>query len=497
MVVVSLVSFASCVWLTETRQPWAFFLSPTRAWEFAIGGLGILIPRGRATLRGCDQGRLARLLGWVGLAGIAVAAALYDKSTAFPGAAALLPTLTTVLVLRAEAADRSTVLGQVLGWRGLQELGRLSYSWYLWHWPLLVLASTVAEDISLATRLGIVLVALGVSEASYRFVENPVRYSLLLKGRPARSFALGAALTLAGVGLGLGWRLAADTAAMWPEQARIAKAASDMGALYKTDCISDLLDTDVKDCSLGTPAGRLQVVLLGDSHMAHWVPALERIAEGRGWRIVPVIKSACPPAEVSFSYYRLGRKYHECGVWRQKVLDRIAQLEPHLVITTSVISYKVTDQEWNEGTQSTFGVLSRAADTVVHIRDVPRPGFDVPACLSRASWRAWLPTEACTFPRETNTSHIRFRLEEQAAAMFDNVHTVDVNYAICPETTCAPEAEGTIIYRDSNHLTAAYAATLAPVLAEHLDSVLGVDHTIREAPSGACVTAGRADGARG
>ena len=186
-------SLALSLRLTARSAPWAFFSLPTRAWELAAGGLVAL---SASTLRRLP-GVAAATLGWLGLEAIAWSITRFSAATPFPGIAALLPVGGTAAVLAAGCAAPRLGPGRVLGWWPLQAGGKLFYSWYLWHWPLLVLAPAVAghplglgQNLSLAAASGLLALA------TVKLVEDPVRFSSWLRARPGRSLALGAGLTV-------------------------------------------------------------------------------------------------------------------------------------------------------------------------------------------------------------------------------------------------------------------------------------------------------------
>jgi peptidoglycan/LPS O-acetylase OafA/YrhL len=465
MAVVSAASFAASVWLTGTRQPWAFFLSPMRAWEFGLGALGALLPVAAA--------ERPRVAGWLGLGGVLAAGVLFDATTPFPGWAALLPGVATVLMLRGDAAAPGTALGRVLGSRVLQESGRLSYSWYLWHWPALVFGAALLGHLSLPASLALLALSLVLAEASYRFVENPVRHHPFLAVRPSRSLVLAAVLTAAGLALALGWRGVAERAAASPAQVRLTEAVSDRASLYATDCIPGYDVTQVPDCTFGDADSGTTVVLMGDSHAAQWFPALDTLARARGWRLETLIKSACPTADIDFFYPALGRAYTECSTWRDTAFERLDALDPDLILTTHSVYYQVDSTVWREGIQRSVSRLAAAAPQVVVLRDTPRPAFDVPACLARAAWRApWLPADDCTFNTQAALDDDIFALERQAAAAHLNVTTLDLTPAICPTDPCQTDTDGVVSYFDSNHITATFATRLAPALGTTLDAAL-------------------------
>ncbi|MGZ4594288.1 MAG: acyltransferase family protein, partial [Actinomycetes bacterium] len=342
---VFVVSLLGSMVLTQSAGPWAYFGLHTRAWELAAGAALAL---GAHRLRHVPL-PVAGLVGWGGVGLIVYAAVTVSRATPFPGVAAVMPVTGTVLVLAAGARTRGRGTAGLLGLPAFVYVGRISYGWYLWHWPLLVLAGVMAtmgvddaeSDGGTATPVGYVLMAVLLSFAlaaiSHRFVEDPVRRSSWFAAHRHRSLALGAALTalsilvafaalgspdqhaVAATGAGADsathWASAATTAppmtrssmatgipspqatatapaAMTPAQARA-------DAWPATDCFVGFAQTRAPSgCRFGAPHGRTVVALIGDSHAAQWLPAMDRLAKERGWQLWFWAKSACPMTDV-------------------------------------------------------------------------------------------------------------------------------------------------------------------------------------------------------
>jgi len=482
MVLLATASFASAVYLTRTTQPWAFFLSPPRAWEFALGGLAILTTGG-TSLGQRFLGRRAsvapawldHVLGWVGLAGIVSAGILFGEQTVFPGTSALLPTIATVLVLRTGARTPDRGVSRLLGTRFFREIGRLSYSWYLWHWPLLVFAATISDSLTVPARVVIVILALGVAQISYRWVEQPTRHNRTLTLRPRYALAMAALIAVSGVSSAVVWKYLSAGWAERPDQSRFTRMKIDFPEIYRMDCDDYFHSAAVKECRFGATDAKRTAVLFGDSHAGHWFPAVRRIfAEQSDWRLIVITKSACPIVEASYFSRDLGRVYTQCSEWLQNSLKRIHEMRPDLVLVSYAKLYPFSPNEWRTGMASAIRSLSEASASVILLRDVPALGFDGPSCLARLDWRpAFLRRwSTCRSDLGSDSADAIFAFQQQASAAYPNVVTLDMNENVCPSRTCRVVQNGIVSYRDETHLSTAFATSLSGKLAEAMSSAL-------------------------
>ncbi|MEO1393124.1 MAG: acyltransferase family protein [Cyanobacteria bacterium J06634_5] len=508
----TLGSFILSVYLTDVRQPLAFFLSPARAWEFSIGALAILIPTGRFPFQqqlakqsptSKDPrafGTLSEIVGWLGLGGILTAVLWFDETTLFPGTAAVLPAIATVLVLRACAARPASRLSKILSIRSFQEIGRLSYSWYLWHWPVLVFAGVILGDTPrLLVRVGLMVLALAIAQASYQWVENPVRHNRFLAGQSKRSILLGIVITTLSISLSLGWIQSAKAWSGHSDQIQYQNIRDQLPEIFHNGCTQIDLEKEAgsleDNCAVGNPESSVTTVLLGDSHAAHWFGSLEAIALNNNWQLIPITKFGCSyvdrPRDIN------AKGYAHCDAWRQQALQKIADIEPDIVFVSGFGRHPFTAEQWIEGTQRTLQALSKTSQQVIILRDVPYPGFDVPSCQARQAWQPrwisqWMGQGAsessCDILRSQAPSGTRrsdyaarkvwktkqaaYAAEATLAKQYKTVGIIDVIDNMCEGDTCAIKNDKLVPYMDDHHLALDFTSTLTASIQTQLDALL-------------------------
>jgi peptidoglycan/LPS O-acetylase OafA/YrhL len=359
--VVAVASLTYSIYSTELQAGAAYFSTLTRGWELALGGMLALVPASRL---GRQPRWVAFALAWAGLGAIAYSTFRFNDDTLFPGYAALLPTLGTAAIIAAGFATTSarTSAGpaRLLTLGPVRHVGRISYSWYLWHWPPLVFAPTLWGKLSTLEGIAVLAVSYVPAVLSNRLVEKPFLHSKTLTRFPRKALALGGACTASSVALGLGLFALTPTIPEAPE-AQVAGAAAlqnghslqksanavhptpreaetkeNRPQMYADGCHLNPPETEVPECVYGNPSSKTTVVLFGDSHAMQWFPALNELAKERDWRLVGLTKAACPPAEVHIYNASLRRAYRECDEWRERMLERTVHDEnPSLIVTSS------------------------------------------------------------------------------------------------------------------------------------------------------------------
>jgi peptidoglycan/LPS O-acetylase OafA/YrhL len=451
------------IWRTPLTPERAYFATSTRLWELALGGLVAALPVARLPRR------LARMSAAAGLVLILVSFVVLDRTTAFPGAAALLPCGGAALVLAGRPAV-TEVVGRTLGLSPLQWIGRHSYSLYLWHWPLLVaLAAQLPQQ---AGRLepwqAVPVLALSFLPAwlSRRWVEEPVRrLARAPHQRRALLVVVAAAIVSVLGSAGIQWAAARPAPAVaWQPGAALARA--ELPDSYARRCHVPYAGTAPRECDFGSATARRTVVLVGDSHAAQWLPA-QAVAQQHQWRLVTMTKSSCPYLDLPVGYGWDGRPFTACATWNHAVAARLTALSPDLVVTSAADLVQPRQagppsphwlDEAKQAYRRTWGTLTAQGSRVVVLHDTPRPGFDVADCLSR-----WGSDPAhCDAQRPAALAN---RTDLVGAAAGDEgVSSVDLTDDICLPTRCPAVRDGLAVFRDDHHLTVRWSRHLAGAL---------------------------------
>ncbi|TPI19848.1 acyltransferase family protein [Mesorhizobium sp. B4-1-1] len=475
---VGLVSFIACAWLTSVSQPWAFYFSPLRAWEFAAGGLVSMAPARLLQ----ERPLLGRALSLTGLTMIGAAYLTFSEDAPFPGFLALLPVAGTVLLLKAGAAGARDGVNATLALPPLQWIGKLSYSLYLWHWPVIVYAGMLAPDLTPAERLLCFAVTLALSTLSYHLIENPIRRNGWLMVSAAR--ALVPALLLTGTGVAAAYgnaRLAVHD--LDPEQRIIAASAAEPStARTKAGCVQDYQSVTPKPCVFGD--GQRLIALFGDSHADHWSTPLIEAGRKNGYRVVTWLKNSCRASRISVWSSELKRPYSECDRWREQAIAEIIEARPALVVISELAltsgrkmagrggDTRRQDSDWRAGLRSTLTSLSKAGLKVAFIRDVPFNNANVDTCVARALWRDETPSR-CDQTRAYAANDAMAAVERDIVDSIPNAAYVDLTDRFCSATICHVFIDGKLAFRDQHHMATPFAESLEPEVEKRVISKMG------------------------
>ena len=398
------------------------------------------------------------------------------------------------MVLAAGCSNPNTAMGRLLGVGPMRFIGGISYSLYLWHWPLLIFLEELRPDAGLLTRIAVVLVAVLLAWLTKVVLEDPIRFHKGLSRSVPKALTMGAVAM--GVSTVVGatvWALAPsldDSATeargalalvaegsekgtaplkvkqdpqevyttsgeVFPEPAL---APEDVPQAYADECQAEREVTTppgADDCVYGNPDGEKRVAVVGDSKMVQWLPALEEIARAESWRLEVYNKSACSLSTEG--------KYDECEQYNEKLVEQLAADAPDMVVTSA--GDKGSVETVAKSMTEHLTTLKDAGAQVVLVADNPSPAKgDLPGDMSAYECMEENPEDysVCSYPaNDENGNRVLKKVDEAMSG----VEYVDVNDFLCPPGGDCPVAVGEMtILRQGSHVTASYIRSLTPML---------------------------------
>jgi peptidoglycan/LPS O-acetylase OafA/YrhL len=501
LVALGVATFVSLCWsiVQTTTNPNAAYFSPfTRAWELALGAMVALA----APLFARIPAALAATVTWGGLGAIVLAGLVFNSQTPYPGAYVMLPVLGAAMVIAGGTANPRFGVERLLGTSPFRQLGRISYSLYLWHWPILILAAESQGQSSLpfSSNLGWLLVALGASIVTYWLVENPVRHSRWLRRRRAASVGMGAVLIgatllVSNIVSPAAPRVpvALETAPV-PTTTSVAAVESLVHAAPALKSVpADLVPalqsggtegyppgsacwpvdygaTSMKPCLFGDAYGEKSMVLIGDSHSAMWFQTVDDIATAAHWKLWYLGKSACPdellPMENPGNFGTPGGEWSQCDQWHGYAITQINRLHPNLVIVTQENhsapgTRYYTDAQWRSGMEKFLASITVPGVQFAVIGNIPQLPEDPQQCLNAHADD--LGACSATVAKSLN----RYGQAERAAVEAVGGRYVDVTPWLC-SATCTAVIGRYQVYFNQAHIMGPYAEFLRGVMGKAL-----------------------------
>ncbi|MEJ8278512.1 acyltransferase family protein [Pseudonocardia spirodelae] len=484
-------SFVYSVYLTLVNQPLAYFHSATRIWEFALGGL-LALWISRIEDRPELTAGARAVLGWAGVVALVSCGLLLQVDRAFPGWAALWPTLAASMVLVAGRSGHRLGVDRLLSGRVLRTIGDLSFPLYLWHWPILVLTlvSTGRDRLDLEQGAAVIAASLVLAWLTHRFVEQ--RVAALGVARALRTGLVLALVVLVAAGSWYGLTVARtaspvlagspthpgagalspqfDPVSLDPADAELTPSlvqAPDDWSYRRTswDCMPSTHGAELEVCRVPAPhpeSSERTVAVVGDSHAQQYAATLAVVAEQRNWAMVSMFRGACPMSVRS----ETAPDDQGCTDWNAAVHDELVEMHPDAVLTLASRDVRPgLHEQTPEGFVQAWQRLDEAGIPVVAVRDNPRFEFDVVDCVATAGRGA----PECGVDRSTLYQPVP--PWTTVPGVPHNVVFADLANGICDPVTCSSEVGNVLVYMDDNHLTATYAETLAPDLARAFDQL--------------------------
>jgi peptidoglycan/LPS O-acetylase OafA/YrhL len=498
--IVTASSFLHSIALTSTDQPAAYFVTTTRAWEFGVGALLVFV-------RLPTSPRVALTAVALGLLGIASAARFLTAETPFPGVAAAWPVLATALLIWA-GPRAGTWWRRLSGLRPVQVLGDISYSVYLWHWPLLILSAYALDrPLRLADKLILIAVTLALAAASTYLVENPIRYWRRARPPAPRIVARGAIAAMAAVlaiassGLAAGALRQGErdrenatvlrdqasclgargldtpacsgvigTGVLIPDPERVADDGFNL-----PECWATVASAELHVCTFGPAGATVRLMVIGDSHSNALLPAYQVIAEQRGWQVQVAGHNGC------YWTAAVQRKPTQamvdgCEAWKRALNAWLAAEQPFdaIIVTSARRAAPVTLAPGQQLEDVTVAGLVQAWATqvargsrIIAIRDNPDMGPDVATCVVRHRADA---NSACAVPAAKAVGDTDALVE--AVRRTPGARLVDLTDVYCPSGSCLPVIGHVVVYSDRDHVTGTWALTLSDLLGARLAAAL-------------------------
>ncbi|MFB2557244.1 acyltransferase family protein [Herbiconiux liangxiaofengii] len=508
LAIVGLGSFALSVFVTATDPASAYFVTYTRVWEFAVGGALALLPRLRPI-----RAWQSNLLGWGGIVVVLACGYLFDKATPFPGYMAAIPVLGTAAIIVAHHREKPWDAGRVLSWRPVSFIGDISYSLYLWHWPLIVIAPYIPGwGLSIWNRLALLAFCFPLAWLTKRFIEDPARGWRFFTTRRPRATLIGvvAAMAVSSLFVGAAWAVQqpkydaeasqlAQTLENPPECFGAASGPTDGLAAIEPvcdnpdlagliipspgfgnadrpvhpDCLSTLNDATVRDCQFGSDdPDAPQIALIGDSHAYALMDPFVDMAEKNGWHLTTYLKGGCPwtttplAARDAFAV--------SCDDWRASLTASLEGHEPFDAVFTAALTDRDVPGTDADETASAAGYAAAwapvlaAGTPIVTVVDNPAWEDDPNKCLRTED------ASACTVPRDEGLAAFDpiAMAAAGAAGSGQDVTLLDFSDTYCTAEECPAVVGGANVYRDVDHLTRTFAFTLEPFLQRAMAAAL-------------------------
>jgi len=490
LAVLSAVSLAASIWMTPRYPTHAFFLLPARAWELGVGALLAQLGRSASMDRFVLPNRLREILAAGGLLALVYAITCYDAATRFPGIAAAVPVFGTAMLI---ATQGSIVNRWILGNKVLVFIGLVSYSWYLWHWPMMSFARIVAyHPITLTTSLLLAAVSFLVAILSWRFVEQPFRATPHSDSKTLWRYGAAASAMLAistGLVAGRGWE------GRLPENF---VAIERSGAMNPNPCLAGYGQSapNLGSACIAAAAG-MTVALIGDSHAGALGPGLRALATRHGVGYTELTKSSCPAlAGVTRLMPAHPQHARECAAFNHDVLSRLrddASIKVVFIagywsapfadeaagqrfVPADRPSVSVTPDQsrryLQQGLAATVEYLSAAGKKVVVLKDVPIFNFDPvrAVAVERIPMRKWVGAALDVLPvgdhlsaaenEVTNKSDLASRYIDAIARQYPQITVIDPAITLCAGSRCNYNGKGSLYYIDSQHLSEAGASVV-------------------------------------
>nr|WP_082906572.1 MULTISPECIES: acyltransferase family protein [unclassified Halomonas] len=488
-------SFLYSLISTHYNPNTAYFNPIGRLWEFLIGALvAIFIPYIKLSKQ------MASMLSFLGVLLLFSVGIFFPREWNFPGYASLFPVIAAVfLIISGKDAKHKTFVKSILTNRYLVMMGAMSFTIYLWHWPILVFFQHYYETTNLGIIKGMMIVILGILSAFITtwLVEKPFRK--MPKSRVWISYIAGFLFFFPSVTIGIGAKYYIEnrddvnvvfkTSSFDGSKISIQNNASDLNYRYVTSisndlgeamdsdngCATTISESEISACEFGDASSGNVVALVGGSHIGQWEPFFSKLAEEYGYKVVSIIKHSCSLG------YEIVEDNDTCKLWNDNIIDYLIELSPNIVITNSTRSNRPRDNRLVVGDPVEFvpdghvekwKEITALGIPVLGIRDNPWFESDPSYCV----WKNRDEASLCARPIEEVL--LKDNPADEYAAIIPLFTSIDFTPLICVDGLCPAYFDERLMWSDTHHLTRNYLEYITPSLKESLEHQTSIFQTL-------------------
>ena len=462
VVLIIVTSFIYAVVSVNNNAASSYFNPLSRVWEFFFGVLSFLLVSNISTIK------YRQILGILGISLIVGGAVFIPRGAGFPSFVSFIPVLGAVLIIFSGLGGKGGSVNNILSSKFLVFLGGISFTIYLWHWPILVFYKDYSGSSVVGIPQGLAIIIASIVLAYFTSKKIEVPFKAIPREKVFKNFSVGVSFFTPVFLLALllnnevsssvesfvkeqknkpievfsGNKITLEEDFRRLDRQKLLSAKHILPSSYDSNCHQTGDKEEVNTCEFGSPNSNKEVVLVGGSHAAQWLPVLDEIGKDNDFKVISMTKSACPLGVLEDSN-------ESCHKWNDRALRKILEIKPYAVITNSTRTFANEEEVVPESYSESWKVLNSNGLNVIGIRDNPRFNFDVPDCIHRN--RIALDINACSVSRSKVLKDYN-----PANEYNDIMRNIDMSDMLCTKDKCLTSFSGKLMYRDKHHISVEY-----------------------------------------
>ena len=482
VILIIFASFAYAVLSVKNDPAISYFNPLSRIWEFFFGVLSFLL------VSNINKIKYRNVLGVVGISLIIGGAIFIPRGAGFPGFVSLIPVVGALFIIISGSNGYKGLANKFLANKFLVFLGGISFTIYLWHWPILIFYKEYFSysTVSLTQGLGIMVVSIILAYFSSQKIESP--FKKIPRERVVLNFSVGVLFFLPIIVSAFILKhqiestieksvidfeskviepFPGDKVYLEKEVAKFDRETflsikKIIPASYTIGCNQEGKGTEAKTCDFGDLTSSRELVIVGSSHATQWLPALDEIGKKNDFKVINMTKSGCPLGALETSD-------ESCSEWNERAIDKIISMKPYAVITNSTKTSPNKKEFIPKSSLESWEKLASNGVNVIGIRDNPRFSFDIPECVYQN--RDSKTSNLCSMDRED-----ALLKSDPALAYSKIIKSIDMSDMFCTDNKCLSTFSEKLIYRDSNHMSVEYTYFIRDNLYNKLKVALAEFH---------------------